>query len=60
MGVSNYGVLLFMLSARYSADDDDNYDEMTDLDCLSSNKLGVTYTESGMSGISFNYSELYG
>jgi hypothetical protein len=28
-------------------------------DCKSSNKFGVTYTESGMTGISFNYSDLY-
>jgi hypothetical protein len=40
-------------------DEDDDDDAMTDFDCLSSNKLGVTYTESGTSGISFNYSELY-
>jgi hypothetical protein len=28
-------------------------------DYKSSNKLGVTFTESGMTGISFNYSDLY-
>ena len=28
-------------------------------DCKSSNKFGVTYTESGITGLSFNYSDLY-
>ena len=35
-------------------DEDDQVD-----DCKSSNKFGVTYTESLMTGISFNYSDLY-
>ncbi|KAH8760153.1 hypothetical protein BGZ57DRAFT_905813 [Hyaloscypha finlandica] len=35
-------------------DDDESME-----DCKSSNKFGVTYTESGMTGISFNYSDLY-
>jgi hypothetical protein len=36
-------------------DDDEQMD-----DCKSSNKFGVTYTESVITGISFNYSDLYG
>jgi len=28
-------------------------------DCKSSNKFGLTYTESVITGISFNYSDLY-
>jgi hypothetical protein len=40
---------------KSKAMDDDDLME----DCKSSNKFGVTYTESGMTGISFNYSDLY-
>jgi hypothetical protein len=40
---------------KSKAMDDDEFME----DCKSSNKFGVTYTESGMTGISFNYSDLY-
>ncbi|PMD63667.1 uncharacterized protein K444DRAFT_325225 [Hyaloscypha bicolor E] len=40
---------------KSKAMDDDELME----DCKSSNQFGVTYTESGMTGISFNYSDLY-
>jgi hypothetical protein len=40
---------------KSEAMDDDELME----DCKSSNQFGVTYTESGMTGISFNYSDLY-
>lgn len=38
-------------------EDEDDEDQMDD--CTSSVRFGVTYTESVMTGISFNYSDLY-
>ena len=46
--------LVFERNKSKAMDDDELME-----DCESSNKFGVTYTESGMTGISFNYSDLY-
>ena len=44
--------LVFETNKNTAMDDNELMD-----DCKSSNKFGVTYTESGMTGISFNYSD---
>jgi len=52
--VSFQHVLVLERNKSKAMDDDELME-----DCKSSNNFGVTYTVSGMTGISFNYSDLY-